>query len=689
MLWALRASSLLWWANFLLTARWAHVPGSVHGPKAPWFVAALLAFTVAVWWPARHRPAGPLLTRTDAAALAALGTGLLALAFLAWFPPGTWRLVPFLDDWAPRYQSTREFIAWVNAGWVSGWQWHFLGGYHTSSDVTQSLGLLGYVPMTVLGDALGFHVLHALLFAAVPWLVSRDLALGGADRVTRQVAAGAAALLAAGYSYSLLRSGDTNSLAGAVLTLAAIVAGHAARRGRPWGGPALVTALIAVAYSHAGSFVYACLYLLLDAALARDGRAALRALGCAAVAQVAALPMTVESWLYPAYFHFNNLYLHPPPGIDWGSLLRKIGYNVELLWLPGRWFNDYGGLAMVLLPVALLLAVRDQTRARFHAAAVVLTVALMRLNDPHFGYAFVRPLHMFPVFLAPVVAIAVTRHARSRAGAWALAAVVALHVQILWQPVPHVAGLRDFNAALVDRVAAAPGALVLVENNPHRNTNAAPGGLTAPSRFGNHFEALLAAETGRRLYAGYWDGWQWNPWRGQMLSGGTWQGRAVAEVPPDILHQELRRWGVVDLFVWSDASVAWLSGDPRYDAIWADEAWTQFRVRDADPREVVVPSGAATLDGRSVGGAVVRLDGIRQGDPVIIRTNFHPAWQAAHGDQPVALREVDGQVAFDAPCEGSCEVRLRYPSRPGLRSLAVFAWLAGLWAVSRRRGWQR
>src|SRR5690606_27553754 len=149
-----------------------------------------------------------------------------------------------------------------------------------------------------------------------------------------------------------------------------------------------------------------------------------------------------------------NVHLTPPPSIDWWALARSIGYNVEMLWLPHRRFNDYGGLALVLLPVTVALAIIDRSRVRFHAAAAVLTVALMRLNDPHFGYAFLSPIHMFVIFRAPVIAICVTRYARSRPAAWALVATIALYVQIWWVPVPHINSLRDFNAALVDRVAA-------------------------------------------------------------------------------------------------------------------------------------------------------------------------------------------------------------------------------------------
>lgn len=688
---ALRVSTAVLWIHYLLTERWAHIPGSIHGPKEWWYVAALTLLTIGLLREWRgEKAADDTRVMPAAAAAGLLGAALitLAVAFFIWFPLSTWTLTPFLDDWPPRYQSTREFIAWLNQEVLAGWQWNFLGGYHTSSDVTQHLGFLGYIPMSLFGEAVGFHLLHLLLFLAIPALITLDLRVAGEDRETCWVTAAAATLLSLNYSYFLFRSGDTNSLAGAVLTLAALTAAHAARQGRRWGGPALVCALVAVTYSHAGSFVYALLYLGLDGLLVRDWRGLGRAALAAVIAQVVALPVTFESWAYPGLFHFNNIHLNPPDGINWAALVKKVAYNTELLWLPGRWFNDYGGLANIFWPVAAVLVWTDRSRARLYAAGALVTLGLLRLNDPHFGYAFIRPIHMFPIFMAPVLGVMLVRYVRTRLVAWSLVALLALFVQVWWQTVPHVTSVRDFNSTLVDRVANANGALVLIENNPHRNTNASPGGVTAESRWGIHFESLIAAETGRRLYASYWDGWQWNPWRGQMLGGGTWMGKAIGEVPPAVFRDEMDRWGVMDLFVWSPESVRYFSEDPHYLRVWTDDEWTQFRRASGDGREVAVANGTAWLDRRSVSGAVVTLRGVRRGDTVVVRTNFHPSWTASAGGRPVDLRDEGGQLGFSAPCEGDCAVALEYPKRPVLRYLAVFAWILGMagmagWVVRR------
>ncbi len=55
------------------------------------------------------------------------------------------------------------------------------------------------------------------------------------------------------------------------------------------------------------------------------------------------------------------------------------------------------------------------------------------------------------------------------------------------------------------------------------------------------------------------------------------------------------RWGIVDLFVWSRESVAYLAADSRYRQVWSDNHWTQFRRDGADAREVTVPHGTCDV----------------------------------------------------------------------------------------------
>jgi len=155
-------------------------------------------------------------------------------------------------------------------------------------------------------------------------------------------------------------------------------------------------------------------------------------------------------------------------------------------------------------------------------------------------------------------------------------------------------------------------------------------------------------------------------------------------VPPEVFHQELDRWGVVELFVWSAESAAYLASDPRYHQLWTDGVWTQFRRDGADSREVAVTHGEATLVDRFVGGARVHLTRATVGELVVVRTNFHPSWTARTDSAVVPLRDEAGQLAFAAPCDAPCVITLEYPRRVGLRYLAVIAWVLGMFVVYKK-----
>src|SRR4051812_22855690 len=251
---ALLVSLALLWLNFALTTRWAHIDGSINGPKRPFFFVALTAATASALVGLR-RPGRAEMSRAAARAVAAAGLAILAVCFVRWFPLRTWTQIPFLDDWPIRYQSAVDMMRLLTTGAFTGWEWRFHGGYHSSSDAPQGLGTLTFLPMRLFGPALGFHVAHALLFAALPLLVWRDLSLDAprGDRVAA-AAAGLTALFSTGYGYFLIRSGDTNSLGGVVMVMLTMLGAHAARHGRRWGAWTLVCGLTATVYAHPGFF---------------------------------------------------------------------------------------------------------------------------------------------------------------------------------------------------------------------------------------------------------------------------------------------------------------------------------------------------------------------------------------------------------------------------------------------------
>ena len=670
------------WINFLTTSRWAGQAGALHGWRKPWYGLALAAATLLVVVARREIGRPARIGRATALAFLAAGSALLLASLFHRLPLSVWTEIPFKDDWTELFQMTVNGVALLRRGVVVGWNWWFLGGYPTSTDIAQNFGLLAFLPMTILGNTLGYHLLHAVLFVAVPVFVWWDL--GAEEPETRILATAFACFFGTGYLYTITSSGDTNSMVGVFCAGLALAGSHAARRGRRWGGPLMLAALTVALGSHAAFAVYAGLYLLLESIYFRDRAAFVRLALASGFAAIAALPVHWESLRYPEFVSFNNtVYQHGEP-IRWGQFARNAFYNVEILALPQRWFNDYRSLANVwLLPMLLVAVTGRATRVGFYAACAVLTQALLRLNTPVAGAMFDRIQHMLPLLVAPAMAGLVLRHAGRRSVAIAIAAVLSLYVATSFEPVRHVPDLRAFDPPLIDRIAASDGSLVLVEVSPHRDMDSDPVRRTPRTPFDVHFEGLLPGVAGQRFYSQMIDGWVWNIFRGQVVGAGTFAGQLIDLTPPDEFAAEMRRWGVRHLFVWTDTSRNYLARGGHFVEQWRGGRWSDFEMTDPDVRSVVTARGSGELRSLDLLGADVALADVKAGDPVVVRANYYPAWRAFVDRQEVSLGNSNGQLAFTAPRDGSYVVRLEYPRYRWLSALALLSVFAGVVCLSR------
>ena len=575
---ALAVTLVLAWLNFLLTTKWASLPGALHGWRQPWYAAALLAATVLIVTTRRQVGAPIRIERAPSLTLLVAGAAILVTALFSRLPVSTWTQIPFKDDYTPLYQAAVNGVRLLERGSVVGWNWWLLGGYPTSNDIAQSFGALAFIPMQIFGHELGYHVLHAVVFLAIPALVWWDIRQD--DREAGLLAGGFACLFTAGYFATIGNSGDTNSLLGVFCAGLALVGSRAARLGRRWGGPVLMLGLTLALYSHVAFCVYAGIYLLLEAVYYRDINAFLRLAAAGVFAVIVSLPVHWESLRYPMYVSFNNTVYNPGAPLDWPLVVRTIYYNVEMLALPHRWFNDYRSLANVWLPVLVVMAFAPgRSRAGFYACAAVLTQGLLRLNTSEAGALFDRIQHMMPLLAGPALAGFVLCFGGTRRLGLALVALIGLFVATSFVPVRHVPELRAFDPPLIDRIAASDGNMILVEVSPHRDIDSDPQRRSPRTPFDVHFEGLLPGVAGQRFYSQMWDGWIWSVLRGQVVGAGTFAGRAIEETPPVAFVAEMRRWGVRHLFVWTDASREYLDSQRVLRRAMAERALVAFRTR--------------------------------------------------------------------------------------------------------------
>ena len=245
-------------------------------------------------------------------------------------------------------------------------------------------------------------------------------------------------------------------------------------------------------YTHAAFFVYAVIYLTIEAIYFRDRprvRAACRrdrALGRRRAADalgIAALPGLRQ---------LQQHGLQPGRPYRLGRFARSVYYNVEILALPHRWFNDYRSVNNVWLPVLAVSAVLPgRSRTSFYAWMAVVTQLLLRVNTPEAGAMFDRIQHMFPLLTAPALAGFVLRCGGTRTLATALLVPLALMCR---RPSRRSGTSRICAHSIRGSSNGSPssdGNMILVEVSPHRDMDSHPTRRTPTTPFDVHFEGLL------------------------------------------------------------------------------------------------------------------------------------------------------------------------------------------------------
>ena len=172
----------------------------------------------------------------------------------------------------------------------------------------------------------------------------------------------------------------------------------------------------------------------------------------------------------------------------------------------------------------------------FYAWATLATVLLLRFNTPQLGIVLAREMYLYPLLLGPVLAAMVRALPTRPPLAPAVLVVLFLFVAIPFQPVWHEPDVNAFAGPVLGRMTAAPGGMVLVENNPHWDMVATPGQRSLRSHFNSHYESLLPAATGKRIFGQPQDGYHRapsgaGPWRAAPIRASSSPRRRPSASP--------------------------------------------------------------------------------------------------------------------------------------------------------------
>ncbi|MEI6632609.1 MAG: hypothetical protein WCP22_02190 [Chlamydiota bacterium] len=279
---------------------------------------------------------------------------------------------------------------------------------------------------------------------------------------------------------------------------------------------------------------------------------------------------------------------------------------------------------------------------------------------------------------------------------------------------PRVKSLDAYNAAFAEKLRTLDGNLVLFEID-------GDWGWASKSALSRDAEAwsqpvvmagIVAMETGKDLFSMNVGGYPPSVFRSTMIAAGTYKGRFLSEYALGDVSNDLKKWGVRYLVLWSDEARNYFKGQPKhrpkgfirclgheikspYRRVWKIDPhelarngfeplhWEIYEFLDADPRGVAVFPGRGEVRRPDYFSMIVRLHGVRKGEKVVIRTNYFPAWTAEWAGRPVRLFSEDGQMALRSPADGDPVIRLAFP-RNVLYSLSAWGAIAVGFVLSRK-----
>jgi hypothetical protein len=632
----------------------------------------------------------------------AAGTFFFALRF----PFSTWNEYLFSRDF-PMFQYTALLdLRTASQGGLYGWEPGFSCGYPAFLNLRSIL--IPYLPFSFLSPPVAFHVMLFVTYVTAPFLVYWVARQISQDHDMAILSGWAAVGAMASYMWHILLWGMAPTFESIPFLLLALGFFVRALKGSRWGVFFSALFWTPVAYIHFGHFAHVGLILAVAAIVfALEERRLRPAFVLAKVSVFTAAfaaPYLALFYHYRGHIILTNMFSYPDESfleMARAFLLTVSQFIPTLIWdwrgyFAARALPDYGyfSLATVFsLCVLYLFASRSREKraaASLYAGAIVISALSF---VPKFELSFQRMLYMVP----PLMALALgfwLGEAKKRGRVtpfYVLLVVLVFYTRPFWladRIVPDIPTLEehgDFDRAVVEKVATLEGNYVLYEDTASLTpyVDMLADFPKIDEEMDVHSESFFRMETGKRLFshAGYNPHPYYNL-RWTYIATGTYLGKALAEYPASYFRDLFNKWGVGYVVVWSQPARALFGGDKDFKEVLTGAQYVIYEVKGADSRAVTVEGGTGEVSYPDAFTAVVTLDGAKPASQVVLRANYFPEWRASSGGKDVPLRDVNGQLAFDAP-GADAVVTLTFPRNAGLFLIPLVGLLFG--AVLARR----
>jgi len=606
--------------------------------------------------------------------------------------------LPFFDDYLETYCMSIKGIEMLFEGGLFGWDSNHLGGYPIVYTGPTMLTFL-LLPFYLLAKSYAFQLMLLCLWLAFPVCIgvfTHTLFNNWKITVAALILATGALLF---YLRLCLRWGDIHAFAGVVVFVVCFIFYERLRHGRAWAylGCVFFTTLLYYTYYPYAIFFMGFIFIHWLTKPTKGGLLAILLIGVALF--LTTLPY---NWYYIAYhkyamhsftdYHANIAY----------RPLNEIGPFVlsklkECCYLEWKWQRDFFVFIAPFYVSGLFIK-----RLRPYSVILFFMVLICFLSDVWIETDWIsrilpqRILFLMPVFAVPHFAYILANisppHIRTALGFLIILTFLFFKNPYRFKVDLSISTMRDYNGPLFENIRKLDGHLILFENITSDNLlfDKEDSRFRRVGHNHTHMASLMAMDTGKKFFSSTHEGWHETVFRGNCINTGVFRGQYISDVEIDEIEAVLQKWGIVYLVVWHKYSKRYFSSfifEDKFELYWDDNQWSIFKYRNADGRSVQMATGQGWITRETYFSKKIRIHNASQGDIVVVRSNYFPTWKAFYNGIHIPTLDIDGQLGFIAPANGSYTITLRFPKYLAFNILSVLT-LFGVGVLAGNRKFQ-
>jgi len=595
----------------------------------------------------------------------------------------------FRDDLPAVYWVTEQGIKMLKQGGIFGWDSTFFGGYYNLADISPNLAFFVFPFSLVFGLKTGFNLFYFFIFISFsPLFYIYSRALINDARINAGCLWMSFFVLCTFFLNTLIW-GNLEVFLGLELLVVNLIVCESFLKKARLSGFLLVTLLTLTLYAHPAFFLYSLLIVFVRILADRGAGDLIRYAYVLVFVLLATLPFSYPLIKYNRYFTVDA-YAYSSLSERFAPLnmlrLFKIGLLPGFKQIFFDWARSpvlslcksYVTIFSVVSPVFLYVCLYQKNNFRkslFSLAAGGLIVLAFKglqsliINRIDFVFAAMIILalgHFLALYHGKIIMLLVL--------SFITVYCFLFPPDYILSKIGTISGVEEYNSALVSEIKALEGNLVLFEQGGNWNYIQASRKNEASERpvLDIHFEPLMARETSKRFFSGIAEGYHIHMDRYNTLISGTYKGKKVSDRDISVFNDLFQKWGIEYLALWTNESKRYFSKHKDlYEEIWSDKEWVIYRYKYARPEPVSVKRGYGSVEHQDFYRKTLRLSDMLEGEEVLLKSNYFPAWKAYFNGKRVDLREKDRQVLFNAPANGSYSIKMVFPKYAPLSIVSI------------------